>query len=181
MLNTEQKFGSLNKFIHWSIAALFLAQYYLVYRRDYFPEGAPENLQYILLHKSIGVLLLGFAVLYIVVRHLGTRPPLPTGMPCHERLLAKLTHIGLGLAILLMPVTGLVMSTLGGYGVKFFGISLPAFLEVDRDLAGLWHTAHVWISYVVIGLFALHVIGALFHHFVRKDNVLKRMLPFCKP
>jgi cytochrome b561 len=178
MLNTKNKFGHLMKFVHWSIALLFMLQFFLVYRRDYFAENAPEKLQYIMLHKSIGVLLLGFAILYLIIRHLGKRPQWPGTMSRRERILAKVTHIGLGLAIICMPLTGIVMSTLSGYGVKFFGISLPALLEVNKPLSSLWHSAHVWISYVVIGLFVLHVLGALVHHFVHKDNVLRRMLPF---
>lgn len=181
MLNTKKKYGILMKFIHWSVALLFIAQFCLIYRRWALPEDAPQKIQYILLHKSFGVLLLGLALVYLIVRHLGQRPAWPAQMPKHERWLARLTHIGLAITMFAMPISGLLMSGLGGNLVKFFGYPLPTLLPVNKALSGQFYNAHVWISYTIIGLFALHVIGALVHHFIRKDDVLRRMLPFARP
>lgn len=174
LTNSSERFGLLTKILHWAIFILFVTQYYLVYRREYFEEKAPEKLQYILLHKSLGVIVLGVALLMLIWRHIGKRPPLPTSN-AFKRLLAKVTHIGLYVSMLIMPISGIAMSMYSGYGVKVFGWPIPFEVEKNKELAGTIYTVHEYTSYVVIALVSLHVLGALFNHFVEKNNVLKRM------
>lgn len=174
--NTAEKFGSLTKLLHWAIAILFVVQYFLVYRREYLPEDSPTSLEYILLHKSLGVVVLPLALLMILWRYVGTRPIMPMNMSNLEVLFAKLTHFLLYLSMLVMPVTGYVMSCLSGYGVSLFGWKLPNPFVQNKALAGSFHEIHVLCSYVIIGLVAVHIVAALYHHFVRKDNILKRMV-----
>jgi cytochrome b561 len=175
--NTPEKFGSLTKLLHWTIFLLFVIQYFLVYRREYFPKDSPEKLQYMLLHKSIGVVLLVLAVLMILWRYVGKRPP-PITTNALERIGAKLMHFLLYAAMLIMPLSGIGMSLYAGYSVSVFGwFNLPITLEKNEALGNLFYTTHVWSSYAVIGLVGLHVLAALFHHFIRKDEVLKRMSP----
>lgn len=67
------------------------------------------------------------------------------------------------------------MSTYGGYGVSFFGKSLPKWVEVNKDWGHFWGDFHELLSFLVIALVVLHAFGAFYHHFVKKDDVLKRM------
>jgi len=174
--NSSERFGSLTKLLHWLIFPLFIVQYFLVYRREYFPKDSPEKLQYILLHKSIGVVLLLLAFFMLVWRHAGQRPTSLNGNSL-ERVLAKLTHILLYVSMLIMPISGILMSLSAGYNVSVFGLfNLPFAMTKNEALGNLMYTTHVWTSYAVIGLVSLHVLAALFHHFVRKDKVLTRML-----
>lgn len=174
--NSTERFGALTKLLHWTIFILFLGQYFLVYRREYFPKDSPEKLQYILLHKSIGVVLLLLAFFMLAWRHVGQRP-LPLNGNSLERYLAKITHILLYLCMLIMPLSGILMSLYAGYSVSVFGLfNLPFALTKNEALGNVMYTTHVWTSYAVIGLVSLHVLAALFHHFVRKDKVLTRML-----
>lgn len=175
--NNANKFGSLTKFLHWSVFALFIVQYFLVYRREYFPKGSDEKLQYILLHKSLGVLLLGVAIFMIIWRHLGQRPAFPQNMSSFQRLLARVIHLALYLTMLAMPLTGIAMSQLGGRSVQFFGVTLPQFFALNKPLASVAYNVHLWTSYTLYGIVGLHIVGALVHHWVYKDNVLTRMLP----
>jgi cytochrome b561 len=172
--NTPQKFGSLTKLLHWTIFILFMVQYFLVYRREYFPKGSPEKLQYILLHKSFGVCLFVLAFVMLLWRHAGTRPALSSQSKA-ELLLAKTTHFLLYVCMLAFPLTGIAMSMFGGKGVAVFGFALPNPVQKNEALGGIFYNSHVWISYLVMGLVGLHVLGALYHHFYRKDNVLRRM------
>lgn len=179
--NNPAKFGAITKFVHWSIVILFLTQFTLIYCRWSLPDGAPEKLQYILLHKSLGVLLLGLGVFMVLWRHVGQRPEMLDSMPLWEALAARISHLVLYVCILLMPLTGFLMSQYSGYGVKFFGLSLPQWVSTSKPTASTFHTAHQYVSYVVIGIVAIHVLAALKHHFIDKDTVLRRMLPFVKP
>lgn len=174
--NTQEKFGSLTKLLHWLIFLLFVTEFFLVYRREYFPKGAPEKLQYILLHKSIGVCLLLLALLMITWRHVGQRPLL--NMPRREIVLAKLTHFLLYISMLLQPLTGICMSLYSGKGLSVFGLLSFPTVTPNPTWATFGHTLHVCSAYVIMGLVSLHVSAALYHHFIRRDHILKRMLPF---
>lgn len=175
LTNSRERFGLITKVLHWSIFALFVVQYFLVYRREYFADKSPEKLQYILLHKSFGVVVLCLALFMIVWRHLGKRPLYPTGHPI-KQIISKLTHVGLYLSMLFMPITGILMSLYSGRAISVFGwFTIPADLEKNKALAENLYNAHVIISYVVIGLVILHVLGALYNHIIEKNNVLKRM------
>ncbi len=175
--NTPKQFGSLTKLFHWSIFILFTTQFYLIYSRWWLiPEDSPKSLDYILLHKSLGVLLVAIGLGFLIVRRLGQRPP-DVSQSKKERIAAKATHHSLLLLIVLMPVSGMLMSMFGQWGLKFFGIDLPVF-EHNPTLSKFFRDAHEWISFAVIGLVSIHVLASLFHHFIRKDNVLNRMRPF---
>lgn len=173
--NNEERFGLLTKLLHWAIFLLFVTQYFLVYRREYFPKDSPEKLQYILLHKSLGVIVLGLAVVMLIWAHFGKRPKLPP-MSKMFALLARLTHILLYLSMLIMPLTGIMMSQYSGRKVMVFDwFELPRLLAENKSLAGLCHEIHEYSSYVILGVVSVHILGALVHHFFYKDKVLKRM------
>jgi len=92
-----------------------------------------------------------------------------------ETYLVKSVHGLLYIAMIAFPLTGIGMSMMGGRKVLVFGHALPALLPKNESIAKILYTSHVWISYAIIALVSMHVLGALFHHFVRKDNVLRRM------
>lgn len=174
--NSAEKFGILTKFFHWLIAMLFFAQFFLIYRRDAFPKAAPEKLQYLLLHKSFGITVFILGTVMICSHFAGTRPIFPINMSRFQIILAKVTHFLLYLAILVMPASGVLMSFLGGYNVFFFGWQLPNPLSENRSLGDLFYDLHVVSAYAVGILVIIHTFAALYHHFIKKDNILKRML-----
>lgn len=177
LINTKEQFGLITKLFHWGIFLLFCFQFFLVYRREYIPKEAPENLQYILLHKSIGACLLVIGVFFILWRYVGKRPEWPATMTHFEKLLAKLIHLLLVFILLAMPLTGLLMSMYAGYDVSVFNMyTLPMWVGKNEHLANLYHDIHQYLSYGVIAVVAFHAFGALWHHFVYKDKVLKNML-----
>lgn len=174
--NSAEKFGSLTKLLHWSIAALFITQFFLAYRREFIPENSPQNFQYLLLHESCGVTIFILALVMIVWHFVGTRPIMPMNMSKLEILGAKTTHFLLYLCMLAMPLSGYLMSCLGGYDVLLFGWKLPNPFVKNESLAHLFEETHEVISFVIMTVVSIHVLAALYHHFIRKDNVLKRML-----
>lgn len=179
LINTRGQFGSLAKLLHWSIFILVTIQYTVVYYREYLPEQAPEKLQYILLHKSFGLVVFIFAFLMLLNRQLGQRPPYPENAPWYENLLAKIVHFLLYACLLLMPITGVLMTVLGGRPLAIFGYPLttPGFIHPNKPLGELFYHAHVYASYVLLFLLGVHLIGVLYHHFILKDKVLTRMWP----
>lgn len=176
--NTTQRYGVITQLFHWSIAILFIVNFYLVYRRDYIPESDPANLNYILLHKAIGVLVLGLGILFLCWKVVNIKPHLPPEMTKIEKTLAPSVHHLLWLLILLMPITGLLMSIFGGRPTHFFGLfTIPGLSEPNPEWGSFFHSTHQLLSYLIIGLVSLHVAAALRHHFWLRDNVLRGMLP----
>lgn len=179
LINTQIRFGRITKLLHWSIFILVVIQYALVYRRAFLPEEAPEKLQYILLHKSFGLVIFGLVILMILNRQFGQRPPYPKNAPWYQNLLAKMVHFLLYVCLLFMPIAGVLMTFFSGRTLAIFGYLLPtpSFIHTNKALAELFYKGHVFTSYIILGLVSLHIIGAFYHHFILKDNILTRMLP----
>lgn len=175
--NTAEKFGSLTKFLHWIIFMLFLLQYFLVYRREFLPNDTQEKMRYLLLHKSIGICVLILAAIMVYWRKIGVRPKNPSNMTSKEIIAAKYTHLLLYIVMFIMPISGILMSLYAGYAVSFFGFfNLPMLVSKNETIGGIFYQMHVFCSYFIIALVAFHAFAALYHHYVRKDDVLKRMI-----
>jgi cytochrome b561 len=176
--NTSQRYGIISQLFHWSIAILFITNFYLVYRRDYIPETDPSNIEYILLHKALGVTVLFLGILFLLWRFYTVKPALPTEMTRIERILAPSVHHLLWIVILLMPITGILMSVFGGRPTGVFGLfTIPGLSVPSQTWGGFFHSFHQILSYIIMGIVALHVLAALRHHFWLRDNVLRGMLP----
>ncbi len=177
--NTSNRFGGITKLLHWTIFLLFIVEFFLAYRREFFPTGSPQKLQYILLHKSLGVCIFVLALIMILWRHVGTRPVMPLSMTPMEVFAAKSTHFLLYVIMLFQPVSGFLMSSFAGYAVAFFGLfTIPNYLTKNGELSKAFSVSHLWGSYLILALVSLHIIAAFFHQFIKRDTILKRMLPF---
>lgn len=179
--NTDVRFGSIAQLLHWIVAILVLIQYYLVYWTQWvLPQKSPVAAFYINgLHKPIGIVLLLLTFLALFWKTFNLHPIFPPTMANWERFTAHLTHLLLALSVLVMAVSGLVMSTAAGYPPNFFGLyQLPAFIVPDKAISHFFFNIHVATSYLLMGLVGLHTLAAIKHHFIDKDTILRRMLPF---
>ncbi|MGI9276120.1 MAG: cytochrome b [Endozoicomonas sp.] len=176
-MTAPEKFPVLMRLIHWLMAICILG----MVGSGWYMAGLSKDVSYKYdiypWHKSFGVLVLFLLVARILVRLCSKFPPLPAGLPNHEKKLANLVHGLLYLLMLMVPLSGYMMSDAGGHDVLFFGIPMPDFLD-DKDLAGFLHTVHGYIPYVMLGIIGLHVLGALKHRFMDspENDVLKKML-----
>lgn len=136
------------------------------------------------IHKSMGVLALLLILPRVVVRIIKGWPAAAGDYATHEIVLSKIAHWVLLLGTLLMPISGMLMSGLGGHGIHVFGVELMAknlnaagkVEAINPTIAGIAHEAHGWIAYIVIGALVLHIAGAIKHHVMDKDRTLLRML-----
>ena len=174
-LNTKQGYGWVSKFFHWFVFAVVATQFYLVNRRRFFSDDMPEKLQYIMLHKSVGGMFLLVMPVILVWRLVNAYPPLPATVPAWERATARLTHWSLNLVLMLMPLSGYLMSTYGGRTVKIFDWALPNLVTADKAASGFWFDVHGICALFLIILITLHVAGSIKHVFKDKYNVIKRM------
>jgi len=182
--NSATSYGRIARALHWAMAALMLAVvpmglYCASLRGVAGREGEREA--WLLVHKSIGLLLLVLAFARAAWALQQPRPGLPQSMPLHERWLARGVHVSLYAMLFLSPLSGLLLSQGAGQPVTFFGLfTLPQFVPIDASLPAAERPQviagvilhKVVLKYALLSLFALHVLGVLKHAFVDRDPTL---------
>jgi cytochrome b561 len=173
--NTEKGYGLVHIVLHWTVAAMIALMLPLglwMTGLDYYDPWYKKGPD---LHRSIGVLL-GLILLVRIAWRLGSLRPAPVLPPGRELKLARAAHLLLYLLPLLLIVSGYLISTADGRAVDVFGwFEVPATLqgiEGQEDIAG---EAHFILAMTLLTLIALHAGAALRHHFILKDDTLRRM------
>jgi cytochrome b561 len=176
--NTPTSYGSVAKLLHWSIVVLIITQLVLAISAHDLPNGL-RKLELLAWHKSFGMLILMLALARLAWRFANPVPPPPADMPRWQQLAAVGTHRLLYALILLQPLTGWVMSSYKNYPVSFFGLfQWPDLVAPDAEMHELFEGIHEWLARLLVTVAIVHASAALYHHFGRKDQVLRRMLPF---
>ena len=176
--NTRERWGPLSQFLHWLIVALIALQAALGLTGLMLPLGL-EKLVVLARHKSIGITILGLALLRLLWRWLNPIPPLPSNLKPHERFLAHFTHAALYVLLFAMPLTGWMMSSARGFPVSWFNLyQLPDLVPKSESIYDAMVTTHAVLAIALALTVVLHIAAALKHHFVLKDDTLRRMLPF---
>lgn len=127
-------------------------------------------------HKALGVVFLFWVLLRLV--NLIIRPKMPKlAAPAWQTGVAHLVHTGLYAVMLAMPISGILMSVYGGRPVSVFGLfDIPVFVTPSREMASFFNELHTDVIFpALIALVVAHVVGALYHQFIKKDNLLARM------
>jgi cytochrome b561 len=177
--NTTARWGSVAQFLHWLIVALIITQVTLALTAAQLHGMA--KLATLARHKSVGITILMLAVVRLGWRLINPTPPLPLTLKPYERFLANFTHAALYLLIFALPLTGWVMSSARGFPVSWFNqFQLPDLVTKNRALYEAMQETHEALAWTLGAVALLHLLGALKHHFVLKDTVLRRMLPFSK-
>ena len=175
--NTTRAWGSLSKAFHWLIVLLIINQWVIAERAEELKGLA--KLDALAWHKSFGMTVLMLAVLRLAWRLMNPTPELATETKPWERLLAKISHVLLYALIFAMPLTGWMMSSAKNYPVSWFKLfQFPDLVAPAEQTFHRMHDLHHLLFNVLVGVALLHVAGALKHHFIDRNDVLKRMLPF---
>jgi cytochrome b561 len=178
--NTPTRWGPVAQFLHWLIVVLIITQVILAKWAEGLPIG-PKKIEVFAWHKSVGITVLCLAVLRLLWRWANPTPELPGTLKPYERVLAKATHFGLYLLLFAQPLTGWMMTSARGFPVSWFGfLQLPDFVPRNQALYNAMKDTHDTLALALIAIVFLHAAAALKHHFVLKDDVLRRMLPFTK-
>lgn len=177
--NTSTHYGFISKSFHTVMAIMIIGLLVVgLYMEDL--DVSPYKFKLYGLHKSFGALVLALVILRLSWRLLSPPPGMLTKtMKDWEINLAKVIHVSLYFAMFLMPLSGWLMSSAANYPVSVFGlVQLPDLVAPGEERAELYKQVHELVGYTFILLIALHVLGALKHHFINKDNTLRRMMPF---
>lgn len=175
--NTPERYGSVAQALHWVVVLLLIGQVAVGKIAHEMPDGF-DKLVLLARHKSVGITILGLAVLRLAWR-LVDRPPAPPPMPRWQLQAARASHAALYVLLFAMPLSGWLMSSASNYPVSWFGFAqLPDLVAPDRDLKHLLEEVHESLANALIAIALLHVAAALKHHFVDRDGLLWRMLPW---
>ncbi len=178
--NTTARWGAVSQLLHWVIVALIITQFVLASIAEDLPLGM-EKLATIARHKSVGITILALAVVRLVWRWVNPTPELPGTLKPYERVLARVTHGTLYALLFAMPLSGWMMSSARNFPVSWFNlVQLPDLVPPSQTLYEIMHETHEILATVLVVAVALHVLAALKHHFILRDDVLRRMLPFTR-
>jgi cytochrome b561 len=196
MMNSASRYTKTAVVLHWLIAIAIFGMFALGWFMSDLPKEAPKQMTYDLfnwgiytwqlaeeasprtfyfnLHKSLGVTLLALIIIRILWRVTHKGPALLTSYKAWERKLATGAHHLLYVLMIALPVSGVVMSVYSKYGIKWFG--LPFIKGLDNNtMREFYVEVHEIVGIVMLVVIAVHIIGALKHKFIDKDETMKRM------
>ncbi len=184
MRNTQTGYGLIAIAFHWSMAILIVFMLALGIYMHELPPTDQATFQLYQLHKSFGFVVLFLAVLRIVWRLSNPSPKLPEGMKPLERAAASLGHAGLYALIFALPITGWFMVSASPWGIPTIlfnflpvpHLPVPAALGSKEEAEGFFMMLHEYGAFLLIALIVVHIAAALKHHFIARDDTLKRML-----
>jgi cytochrome b561 len=171
-------YSSTQKLLHWALFALVVFLYALTFGEDLFQRGDPTVDAIWRVHISVGLLLAALVLWRVVLRTLRGAPGLPENTSELERAGAKIAHLVLYTLLIAIPVLGILLTWYRGNDLSFFGLfTIPSPVTPDRGIARNIRELHSLCANGILIIAGLHALAALWHKFVRRDEVLTRMLP----
>lgn len=178
--SSERQWGSVAKFFHWIIALAILGNGTFGLLMD-LAASPMQKINWLALHKSIGLTVLALALLRILWRW-SERRPAEVPAPRWQQWSARAVHAVLYVMIVAMPLSGWWFNSISGKPLQWFKLfNLPALGEKSAELRPFAHGVHEYLFWFLVLLLVVHVGAALKHHVFDSDNVLRRMLPFGRP
>lgn len=172
--NSHKHFGVIAILLHWIMAVLIIGLLAVGLYMVSLPLGI-QKLKLYGWHKELGLLALALVSLRFVWRLSNITPTLD--LPWYEKITARLVHYLFYIFMFAMPITGWLVTSAAGFPASFFGLfTLPDLIAPNETLLEFFEEVHEWLGYGLIALISLHVLAALKHHFINKDDILKRML-----
>ena len=176
MLNTRTQYGIVAKSLHWLIAPLMLG---LIAIGSYMTTLSDENplfFRLLDLHQTIGLSVFCLFFVKVAWRLVTPYPEQLATLARWESLLARIVHGMLMLAMVVIPIFGYLFATALGDEISIYDVfEIPSLMELNKAQSELVITIHVVLAYSIGVLIALHILAALKHHFVDKNEILRRM------
>ena len=176
--NTRYRYHSLSIGAHWLTVILLIAVFTLIELRDFYPRGSDLRQAMMTWHAMLGLTVFGVAFVRLGLAAVIRATHIEPMPPQWQRSLAAAMHMTLYAFLLVMPLLGWLALSAGGKPVPFFGLNLPALIGPDKASAKYIVEIHETIGTLGYVLIGLHALAALFHHYIVRDNTLRRMLPW---
>jgi cytochrome b561 len=162
--------------LHWTTAVLVLSTIPIGVLMVNVSEGPLQDSLYTA-HRSIGVVILPLVIIRLGYRLTHPPLPLPGDIPPIQQFVAHATHWALYALLIVQSLLGWVATSAYGAPIMVFGLfELPPIWPRDQPLSERLYVVHQLVGLAIACLAAAHIGAALYHHFVRKDGVLMRMI-----
>ncbi len=173
------RYNKVSIALHWLIGLMIFCAFPLgLYMADL--PLSPQKLQYYSWHKWAGVSIF-FLVMIRILWRTWHKPPPPVTMPNWQRLAAEAVHYLLYACMVIVPLSGWLMSSAKGFQTVWFGVlPLPDLLDKNKELGETLEEVHELLNWGMLGLVVAHVGAAFEHQFIKKDGLIGRMNPFAK-
>lgn len=175
------RYGSTLIALHWLMLVLLAAVYLAIELRVLYPRGSGVREGLKTLHYVLGLTVFALVWLRLLARLAGRIPDIIPNPPRWQLRIAHAVEFTMYLFLVLMPLMGWMMLSAEGKPVSLFGLPLPALIGANASLAEQLKDIHTITGKSGYALVGLHALGALFHHYVQRDNTLRRMLPGSRP
>ena len=173
------QYGAIAKLFHWVTLGLMLMALPLGFVIQHVKDAS--KMGFYALHESVGLTILFVALARLAWRWLSPPPSLPNDMPKLFRAASAAVHHSLYALLILQPLLGFMATNAWGFPMRgataYLGfIEFPKFMEAWEGLAKILALLHSIGGWLLVVLIALHIAGALFHHAIRRDGTLMRMI-----
>ena len=169
--NESARYGRASRYLHWSIAILFMALVPMGIFTSIIPEDTAFRNAYYVVHKTIGVIVIALVCIRLIWNRVSARPALDESLTAREHKVAKVAHFALYAMMVAMPITGFVMTSFHGYPTFFFAWEFGPFWEPSNSATIAWGLFHKYLlPFVLYILLGAHILGALKHRFLDKQE-----------
>ncbi len=175
--NTQIRYGSLSIGLHWLMLLLFIGVYACTELREMYPKGSDPREALKSWHYMLGLLVFLLVWLRLAARFSGPTPDIHPAPPAYQQWASKLLHLALYALMIVMPLLGWLALSADGKHIPFFGLELPPLIGANKEQAKSIEDIHQTIGNIGYFLIGLHVVAALYHHFIVRDDTMTRMLP----
>jgi cytochrome b561 len=176
--SSSNSYDGVMRTIHWTTLVLVASTFAAVWIADPALVGGPYVRPVVQIHRSLGLTVAALTIFRFIWRWRARIPALPSDLPVIQKIAARAAEGLLYLLLLAQPLIGLLYTNAYGLRVNFYLLGeLPALIERNRPLAAQLGSVHNFLGYSLLALIGLHSAAALFHHFIRRDDVLNAMLP----
>lgn len=175
--NTNSNWGSVSRLFHWALGFLIIGMLGYGWWMNHI-AARPDRFFHRSIHADIGYVILLLMVVRLIWRGINPVPVLPADTPRWQRIAARVSHGALYAITILVAMLGWAHS--GAHKPDYadwFGLfRVPQFTSADKANADTFENLHIYLAYVLIALVAIHILAALVHLMIRRDNVASRMV-----
>lgn len=176
--NTLSQYGVVAKFFHWLIFFLVFFMIFLGFLLGLEVVKNKElSTELLNIHKLTGLSILILMILRAIWASINPKPLLPPGTPSWQRYAERIVHFSLYGSLIIMPLAGWVSAVAAGHPPKLFGWEITLPIPKSESLSDTAFSVHVTFAIIIIVLVSIHVAAAFYHYFIKKDDILQRMLP----
>lgn len=178
LTNTTARYGTLSMAFHWLMLLLLIGVYSCIELRELYPKGSDPRNALKAWHFTLGLTIFGLVWIRLGLRLVQVTPTILPPLPGWQRTVSRIIHFSLYAMMICLPLAGWLILSGEAKPIPFYGFSLPPLIAENKELAETLEEIHETGGTVGYFLIGLHAVAALYHHYVVRDNTLKRMLPW---